>query len=63
LGDTLLTSERIRRGWAIIAPAYADEFAGHIASARVAMLDGVGHMPHFEQAGNVAKLVGEFLGA
>jgi len=25
------------------------------------MLDGAGHMPHFEQAGNVAKLVGEFL--
>jgi pimeloyl-ACP methyl ester carboxylesterase len=36
---------------------------GRIADARVAMLDGVGHKPHFEQAGNVAKLVGEFLGA
>ncbi|MGA8499702.1 MAG: hypothetical protein WB764_29760 [Xanthobacteraceae bacterium] len=48
---------------AIIAPAYADEFARRIAHARVAMLDGAGPMPHFEQAGNVAKLVGEFLSA
>jgi pimeloyl-ACP methyl ester carboxylesterase len=30
---------------------------------RVTMLDGAGHMPHFEQAVNVAKLVEEFLGA
>ena len=45
----------------IIAPAYADEFAKCIAHARVKMLDGAGHMPHFEQAQNVAKLVGEFL--
>jgi pimeloyl-ACP methyl ester carboxylesterase len=37
----------------IIAPAYADEFARGIALARVAMMDGVGHMPHFEQAENV----------
>jgi pimeloyl-ACP methyl ester carboxylesterase len=45
----------------IIAPAYADEFAKRIAHARVARIDGAGHMPHFEQALNVAKLVGEFL--
>ena len=45
----------------IIAPAYAEEFARRIAHARVAMLDGAGHMPHFEQALSVAKLVGEFL--
>ena len=45
----------------IIAPAYADEFAKRIAHARVAMLDGAGHLPHFEQAQSVAKLVGEFL--
>jgi pimeloyl-ACP methyl ester carboxylesterase len=45
----------------IIAPGYADEFAARIADARVKMLDGAGHMPHFEQAQNVAKLVGEFL--
>jgi pimeloyl-ACP methyl ester carboxylesterase len=44
-----------------MAPAYAEEFANRIAHARIAMLDGAGHMPHFEQAGNVAKLVGEFL--
>jgi pimeloyl-ACP methyl ester carboxylesterase len=45
----------------IVAPAYADEFAKRIAGAQVAMLDGAGHMPHFEQALGVAKLVGEFL--
>jgi pimeloyl-ACP methyl ester carboxylesterase len=45
----------------IIAPTYAEEFARRIVNSRVAMLDGAGHMPHFEQAENVAKLVGEFL--
>jgi len=45
----------------IIAPAYANEFAKRIAQARVAMLDGAGHMPHFEQAENVAALVEKFL--
>jgi pimeloyl-ACP methyl ester carboxylesterase len=25
------------------------------------MMDGAGHMPHFEQARSVAALVGEFL--
>jgi pimeloyl-ACP methyl ester carboxylesterase len=45
----------------IIAPAYADEFARRIANARVAMLDGAGHMPHFEQAQNVARAVRQFL--
>ena len=44
----------------IIAPPSADEFVRDIALARVAMMDGAGHMPDFEQAGNVAKLVGEF---
>jgi pimeloyl-ACP methyl ester carboxylesterase len=44
-----------------MAPAYAEEFANRIAHARIAMLDGAGHMPHFEQAQSVAKLVGEFL--
>ena len=39
-----------------------EEFSQRVAHARVAMLDGAGHMPHFEQASNVAKLVGEFLG-
>jgi hypothetical protein len=29
----------------------------------VAMMEGAGHMPHFEQAGNVAKLAEEFVGA
>jgi pimeloyl-ACP methyl ester carboxylesterase len=46
----------------IIAPAYADEFARRIAHARVAMMEGAGHMPHFEHAGSVAALVENFLG-
>jgi pimeloyl-ACP methyl ester carboxylesterase len=46
----------------IIAPAYAHEFARRIVNVRVAMMDGAGHMPHFDRAENVAKLVGEFLG-
>jgi pimeloyl-ACP methyl ester carboxylesterase len=54
-------------GWGkadgIIAPPCADEFARGIAFARVTMMDGAGHTPYFEQEGNVAKLVGEFLGA
>jgi pimeloyl-ACP methyl ester carboxylesterase len=47
----------------IIAPAYAGEFARCIAHARVAMMEGTGHMPHFEQAENVARTVSDFLGA
>lgn len=45
----------------IIAPSYADDFARRIAHARVTLLDGAGHLPHFEQAAKVAELVGEFL--
>ena len=45
----------------VIAPAYAEEFAKRIAHAQVKMLDGAGHMPHFEQAQSVAALVVKFL--
>jgi pimeloyl-ACP methyl ester carboxylesterase len=45
----------------VIAPAYADEFARRIAQARVTLLDGAGHLPHFEQAENVARAVNDFL--
>ncbi len=45
----------------IVAPSYADNFARRLAHARVTLLDGIGHLPHFEQAAKVAGLVGEFL--
>jgi pimeloyl-ACP methyl ester carboxylesterase len=35
--------------------------AKRIAHARVALLDGAGHLPHFEQAANITALVDEFL--
>jgi len=45
----------------VIAPAYAEEFGKRIAHAHVTLLDGAGHLPHFEQAAKVARAVGEFL--
>ena len=45
----------------VTAPAYAEEFAKRIAHAHVTLLDGAGHLPHFEQAQTVARAVGEFL--
>jgi pimeloyl-ACP methyl ester carboxylesterase len=46
----------------IIAPAYAQEFAGRIAGARVELIDQAGHLPHLEQPEAVAKAVRAFLG-
>jgi pimeloyl-ACP methyl ester carboxylesterase len=46
----------------VIAPAYADEFARRIADARVATIDGAGHLPHIEQAERVAQATRDFLG-
>ncbi len=46
----------------IIAPAYAQEFAGRIAGARVELIDQAGHLPHLEQPEAVAKAVCGFLG-
>ena len=45
----------------IIAPAYAQEFAGRIAGARVELIDQAGHLPHLEQPEAVAKAVRGFL--
>jgi len=52
--------DRLGKSDGVVAPAYADEFARRIAHARVAMSDGAGHIPHFEQAQKVAQLVGDF---
>jgi pimeloyl-ACP methyl ester carboxylesterase len=46
----------------IIAPAYAQEFAGKIAGARIEMIDKAGHLPQLEQPDAVAKAVRGFLG-
>jgi pimeloyl-ACP methyl ester carboxylesterase len=45
----------------IIAPVYAQEFAGRIAGARVEFIDKAGHLPHLEQPEAVAKVVRRFL--
>jgi pimeloyl-ACP methyl ester carboxylesterase len=45
----------------IIAPDYAQEFAGRIAGARVELIDKAGHLPHVEQPEAVAKAVLEFV--
>jgi pimeloyl-ACP methyl ester carboxylesterase len=45
----------------IIAPAYAQEFAGRIAGARIELIDQAGHLPHLEQPEAVAKAVRGFL--
>jgi pimeloyl-ACP methyl ester carboxylesterase len=45
----------------VIAPAYAQEFARRIAGARVALIDGAGHLPHQEQAERVAQVLRDFL--
>ena len=46
----------------IIAPAYAQEFARRISSARVELIDQAGHLPHLEQPQTVMKTVRAFLG-
>jgi pimeloyl-ACP methyl ester carboxylesterase len=45
----------------IVAPPYAQEFAKHIARARVEVIEKAGHLPHLEAPDHVAKLVTEFL--
>jgi pimeloyl-ACP methyl ester carboxylesterase len=47
---------------AVIAPDYAQDFAGRIADARVALIARAGHLPHLEQPEEAARLVREFLG-
>jgi len=46
----------------IVAPAYAQEFAGKIAGARVAMIPRAGHLPQLEQPDAVVKALSGFLG-
>jgi pimeloyl-ACP methyl ester carboxylesterase len=46
----------------IIAPAYAQEFAGKITGAKIEMIDKAGHLPQLEQPDAVVKAVGGFLG-
>lgn len=45
----------------IIAPIYAQEFAGRIAGARVELIERAGHLPHLEQTETVAKALRGFL--
>jgi pimeloyl-ACP methyl ester carboxylesterase len=46
----------------IIAPAYAQEFAARIASARIELIEGAGHLPQLEQTDAVAKAIRAFVG-
>jgi pimeloyl-ACP methyl ester carboxylesterase len=45
----------------LIAPDYAQEFAGRIPNARVELVDGAGHLPQLEQLGTVVPMVRGFL--
>jgi pimeloyl-ACP methyl ester carboxylesterase len=45
----------------IIAPAYAQEFAGRIAASRVETIAAAGHLPHLERPEEVARAIGGFL--
>src|SRR5712691_12947460 len=47
----------------VIAPIYAEEFARRIANSRVELIEAAGHLPHLEQADDVARLVRDFLRA
>ncbi|HJU16177.1 MAG TPA: alpha/beta hydrolase [Stellaceae bacterium] len=46
---------------AIIAPAYARDFADRIAGAQVAMIASAGHLPQVEQSQETARRVRDFL--
>ena len=46
---------------AVIAPAYAHEFARRIARARLALIANAGHLPHLERPDEVVPLVRKFL--
>jgi pimeloyl-ACP methyl ester carboxylesterase len=46
---------------AVIAPAYAHDFARLITGARFALIDDAGHLPHLEQPDQVVPLVRDFL--
>jgi pimeloyl-ACP methyl ester carboxylesterase len=44
----------------VLAPAYADDFARAMASAKVERVDRAGHLPHLEAAETVARLIDNF---
>jgi pimeloyl-ACP methyl ester carboxylesterase len=45
----------------VIAPSYAEDFARAIAGARVALIDGAGHLPQLERPEEVSRAVERFL--
>jgi pimeloyl-ACP methyl ester carboxylesterase len=45
---------------AVIAPSYAHDFARRITGARLALIDGAGHLPHLERPDEVVPLVRDF---
>jgi pimeloyl-ACP methyl ester carboxylesterase len=51
------------KGDGVIAPAYAEEFSKRLVNARIAFIDGAGHLPHLEKADVVTGLVQDFLSA
>jgi pimeloyl-ACP methyl ester carboxylesterase len=46
---------------AVIAAAYAQEFARRLPAAQTELIDGAGHLPHLEQPDEVARRVNGFL--
>jgi pimeloyl-ACP methyl ester carboxylesterase len=46
---------------AVIAPAYAHDFARRITGARLALIDDAGHLPHLERPDEVVPLMRDFL--
>jgi pimeloyl-ACP methyl ester carboxylesterase len=47
----------------VAPPVYAEEFARHIAGARIESVKGAGHAPHLEEPAAVAECVRAFLRA
>ena len=46
---------------AIVPTSYAEDFAKAIKAARIAVLDGAGHMAHLERGEAAAKVIADFL--
>jgi pimeloyl-ACP methyl ester carboxylesterase len=49
------------RSDALIGPPYAERWAELLPDARIAWIDGAGHMAPYEQPGAVAEAIGKFL--
>src|SRR5205823_3283245 len=45
----------------VIAPAYADEFAGRLPGAKVVRIAEAGHLPHLEKPDQVTRAITDFL--